>query len=87
MKMQMPISGGKSTDCRAFQLRRFEEAQAGTAATGGGRVKSANVERATGRRTGARLWSTVTTTTGGAGAGACAMCTVMWATAHSEQSA
>ena len=64
-----------------------DNAQAGTKATGGGRVKRANVESAVGATLSGDDASTATTATGGAGAGDWTTWEVAWAAAQSEQSA
>jgi len=55
--------------------------------TGGGRVKSANVESAVGAMAVGSDSSTAMTAVGGAGVGDWTTCTVVWAAAQSEQSA
>jgi hypothetical protein len=80
-----PSRGERSPGDWGFRRPNARDAQAGTTATGGGRVKSAKVESALGRTAGGSDSSTVTTEAAGAGAGVCTRCTVTWAAAQSEQ--
>lgn len=76
---------GRSLSDWDFRRPNARDVQAGTAATGGGRVKSAKVERAVGRTDGGRDSNTVTTEAAGAGIGVWARWTVTWAAVQSEQ--